>query len=867
MGCKITLEITNYDKTTGKTKLIPDLELGSIQNDQQLTVDLLAQAIANLSKEARSTLAAQLRAAKVQSTSAEDIQKREILSNITLDELTKQYPELEKYGIPKDLQYSPTLLRCYKAEFNGSMYKGRAVDSKGNEVFIINNFWDADKLFKHLSAKLNLAKFIQGNDIDESLKQYAEDLVVIANRYKRTVQKLIEDFLVDKNHFTTFRYGDKLYSPKRLINKVLSQVTQQVYDEGDKSDLQLELEAAKEYTGNNNEWKFEKKKLYDVLVTFVEDFEKTYPFDVFKDLSSEALNQILSPIFENDVRLIKATVKSATTGKKVIKDTPKEIRRKNLSKADLQKLYKTAFEGVEDAPKTIQAAAQKYKEGFMQAMRPMQLTYTDNQGVSHEIQLEMDEEYNVTAFYEYEVEPKVVEKSSYITLDMHNWATIGEIYNFGYDSQPIFKLTEEYKGFYIYEFHKEGATHYAVSRSVISPKAYMKTFSSLDFAKQNIDSNQDTLEECGLWSIKQHTGRPRVSELEMKGIRVGQIITTLDLQIPYYQYKHFSDSVKKLFEGTVQNFHQTLKFIPNITKLDTPEKAAAFIYLAHKALKTNQDFFKAMEENKEAVQNIIKIIDEADTISYLVEKETKYGSRTEYHLKLLQNHGDNINLEGTFNDVTIQTFMDQSLTEAITYFNKSFGINIHAVTRSELEQFSKENNLKLEGKLDVVKAFVYNGEIYINTSNANVENLFHELSHIFLGILKAKDFDMYQEIIDEYTKKSNFAYQFREHKKAYQYYSEQDIIEESVADMIAEDMFKNKSLGGQDFNGDAFMQLFEDIMKKSKRFLSMEGNGLDSFSKNMKRMLDENGDAMQRNMQISELVRQYIEDGTITEIC
>ena len=93
-----------------------------------------------------------------------------------------------------------------------------------------------------------------------------------------------------------------------------------------------------------------------------------------------------------------------------------------------------------------------------------------------------------------------------------------------------------------------------------------------------------------------------------------------------------------------------------------------------------------------------------------------------------------------------------------------------------------------------------------------------------------------------------------------------DVIEESVADMIAEDMFKNKSLGGQSFNGDVFMQLFEDIMKRSKRFSSMEDNGL-GFSKHIKKLLDENGNAMQRNMQISELVRQYIEDGTITEIC
>ena len=127
---------------------------------------------------------------------------------------------------------------------------------------------------------------------------------------------------------------------------------------------------------------------------------------------------------------------------------------------------------------------------------------------------------------------------------MHNWSPIGEIYDFSYASQPLFTLTEQYKGFYIYEFHKNGKTHYATSRSIISPKAYMKTFSSLEYAKQSIDENKDTIKNCGLWSIKQHAGRPRVSELEMKGIREGQIITTLDLQLPSYNYQNFSDSVK-----------------------------------------------------------------------------------------------------------------------------------------------------------------------------------------------------------------------------------------------------------------------------------------------------------------------------------
>jgi hypothetical protein len=60
----------------------------------------------------------------------------------------------------------------------------------------------------------------------------------------------------------------------------------------------------------------------------------------------------------------------------------------------------------------------------------------------------------------------------------------------------------------------------------------MSTYSSLDRAKAAVDKNRDTLEKCGLYSIKQFTGTPRVSEIEMKNVREGSIITTLDLELP-----------------------------------------------------------------------------------------------------------------------------------------------------------------------------------------------------------------------------------------------------------------------------------------------------------------------------------------------
>ena len=302
MACDLTLQISNYNVETNKKEVIP-VPLGQIGEDQNISIGYIADVISKLDKETRSTLAAQLRAAKVQNITNKTVEDHQIISNISLNDLVKQYPDLSKYNIPQDLQYKFTLLKCYRAEFSGTTYKGRTVDSKGNEIFIVNNIWDAEKLFKHLSVKLNLNKFIQGDNLDESLKEYAEDLDVISKRYKKNIQKLIEDFLINKNAYNTFKQGNKLYNPRRIINKVLSQITGELYDEGDKSDLQLELESIKEQTGSKNEWKFEKRKLYDVLTTFFEDFQNSYTFDQFKELDTNTLNEILTNLFADDVKL------------------------------------------------------------------------------------------------------------------------------------------------------------------------------------------------------------------------------------------------------------------------------------------------------------------------------------------------------------------------------------------------------------------------------------------------------------------------------------------------------------------------------------------------------------------------------------
>lgn len=870
MPCKIKLQITNYNSETNKVETLPPRVLGTVDESQSINLDQIAEFISKLSKEERSALAAQLRAAKVQKVTNKTVEEHQIVSNTSIKDLVTMYPDLEKYDLPIDLQHKCVLLKCSSAQFNGVTYKGRTVTSKGEEIFIINNIYDAEKFFKHMSIRLSLDRFVQGNKVHESLKEYEEDLKVIATRYHKTIHQLISNFLINKKAYNSFKIENKLYNPSRIINKVLHQITGELFDAGDKSDLQIELESIKESNSTNNIWILDKKKLYNVLSTFFENFKKQFTLEQFKDLDSDALNSILTSLFVNDVKLIKASVKNVTNGEKIIKQPKKDKKIVSVKQDIIQKYYELKFlPNNPDLPKSYKAAAKLLGYKFKEFWGNDPIPITDKDGITYMATIEMDENFKVTASYEMDVTPTVTEKSSYITLNLNNWSTIGEIYDFSYADQPLFTFTEKYKGFYIYEYHKNGVTHYAISRSIISPNSYMKTFSDLMYAKQFINTNTDTLNECGLWTIKQYKGRPRSVELEMKGLKEGQIITTLDIQLPSrFTKSSFSGYVKNLIDNDINYFHNHLNFIPNITILDSPEKAVAFIYLTHDKLKKGEDYLQFLENNEEIVQKIIEQINESSTVSYLIEKEESIGKgRKKYYLKFLQNNGTNVSLDGKLGDLTIQDFIDQNLNDAINYFNNTFDVNIKSITRSDLELMNQKYNLGLENKLEVIKAFVYNGEIYINTSNANSQDLFHELSHIFLGVLKVKDPQAYQEIIDSFSTHKNFKYQYNAHQKTYRHYAEQDVIEEVVADMISEEMFKAKQLGSSDFIGNEFLLQFEEILKRSERFTrTMQDNGL-GFANYMKDLLNENTGAIQRNMKISNLIQRLIKERKIIEKC
>ena len=201
------------------------------------------------------------------------------------------------------------------------------------------------------------------------------------------------------------------------------------------------------------------------------------------------------------------------------------------------------------------------------------------------------------------------------------------------------------------------------------------------------------------------------------------------------------------------------------------------------------------------------------------------------------------------------------MEQAVQYFNEKFDIAINTMSQTELNDFGKQNGINVKN----ARAFIYNGQIYINSSNANVSDVFHEMAHIFLGVLKVKYPDSYQAVIAKYQQKPKFKTNLDYINEAYTNFAMQDKLEECVADMIADKMFQKQSLlnefKGQDFLED-FKFIFDNFPKNIANPIAESGLAFDTF---MKEGISENSTAIRRNMKIANLIKDNIELGKIKE--
>lgn len=858
MGCDIKVLVNNY--VDGKLQTVEQTLLKN--TDEDVSISRAVELITQLPKAERTKLAALFRAAKVQALKKSDVEKHEFISNTTIGQLQDKFPDLKEAFPDLEINENHTIVACNQIQLNGSKYFGRVISPSGSDIFFVNGFYGAQDLFNYLDQRQKIKKAVDNNTLREDLKEYQEELNSIIDKYKVTGEKLLLDYLDNKSKYKPFKdsKGNNII-PSKTLNNILCKI-QDIYNpDVGKSDLELAIRSIKDTKHSNRfEYKLTMKNLYSVLSNYIQDMPS---FEEFNNLNQEDLQQFLHNIFLFDPNLMKAKVSKVIGGE--TKEIVKEAIDKRIPQTEIKKKWKELQEQYNKQGIKLESLDKTIKNSPEQAIGLLKTALAD---LNPDITIQ-DGKIQIKYKTKEEVQQKESAKQLILSFP---YSSLGEVYNFGYDSKYLFSpvKAEEgvdtdgmYHGVYIYKYYNPSTriTHYAISRSIISPNSYSQTFSSLEAAKAKIDNWNATqkLREAGLYSIKMHPTTPRTSKIELKGVKEGQIVTTLDIQLS--SISKFPEIFKQVLDGTLADFRKVFPDIEGIETLDTPEKAAAFVYLFTKGLKTaenkNTDINQLIKSNQKLGKEIVDQINKAETKSYLVE-EMRGNIAT---LKYLENNGNKIDITGKFGDEAATKPTTASMEQAVEYFNDKFGIDINTMSQTELNDFGKQNNIDVKN----ARAFIYNGQIYINSSNANVSDVFHEMAHIFLGVLKAKYPDSYQAIITKYQQSPKFKNNFKYIDVAYNNFAMQDKLEECVADMIADKMFQKQSLinefKGQDFLED-FKFIFDNFPKNVVNPIAESGLAFDTF---MKEGISGNSEAIKRNMKISNLIKDNIELGKIKE--
>ena len=326
---------------------------------------------------------------------------------------------------------------------------------------------------------------------------------------------------------------------------------------------------------------------------------------------------------------------------------------------------------------------------------------------------------------------------------------IGDAYSVAYDTIACMP-SEDYRGYTIYKYEQNEKSLYFTSRGSLLETSKTKPTSSLEEAKHKIDEKlklQDLRSNSFIEFMFKDSyiedGKKVFTDSFSEDIKSStyiaskQIVSVIDIPIDPHTTIASQESYlltgKHLDKGrsvpyNLEDFYSLIDTynISNDQKgkikklLDTPQKAVAFIY------KVNEQLGTESRGSGTKLYNIAKTISEAPLVYYYVESASKSG-RGQYKYQVIRTTVNEVTESRNKPNYPVQ----QWLSAIATVINDEFGVQANLLTAQEIK------DLKLPVNVDTDKAFVYNGEVYINTTIATSNDLLHEYTHLLLGIIKS----------------------------------------------------------------------------------------------------------------------------------
>lgn len=244
-------------------------------------------------------------------------------------------------------------------------------------------------------------------------------------------------------------------------------------------------------------------------------------------------------------------------------------------------------------------------------------------------------------------------------------------------------------------------------------------------------------------------------------------------------------------EGTKDSLYKLLRDTYKISKSEY-EKIDSY----DKALALLVEMSKLPELNTKTVSVAIKTVSEIPTYEFMVIAKHKY---QDVNKLVVQRVSDVETAEDTYVPPALPLL--QKLAEAINdKFTRRSKITeplVYVITNSDIT--NGEYGLNEFQNVDrSASGFIFNGHIYINASYAHLDDLAHEFGHLFLGVMKAANFEEYMKLMETVSSMLPIK-RLKEKKRMQPQYAnlaDEDLTEEAFVDLFG-DYLKgnNKTLG------------------------------------------------------------------------
>lgn len=757
----------------------------------------------------------------LRSVKLKDLQQEGIQANCSLQYL-RESPEFSDIQFPEG---NANILLVNKLSIGGKPIYGRTIDSNGEEVFIVKGTKeDVQKLANFLKIRNTIRDY--GLNISEESPYYQElNEILQESKQKNPDVSSIEDMLVDYVSNKKAYSGIFLKSGKSAI-QVAESFLRNLRNYDIPNDFEdpfvTDLNFRKFYKGDGEIF-ISNQDLYKMLKQYhkpLSDSLGIFSQKVFNEFGSKKVDEVVNSILD----------------------------------------YVSSQEGnVEDAKQVLDGA----KNGYDAILR-----------------LVLSSEPDFTYQYDYSSKKGITLKQQF--------TPISEKYGIAYDTIQSM-ATEPYRGYTIYaETLPNKKKRYYLSRGTMVEQSLSNSYTSKKAAQAAVDKalakqhlRKNSLIEFKFrdHSVNEDGSSNWDNSLSSEFVRSstnflpGQIIESLN--IPVDKNTNIRGDEQFLLGKnayTLQSFNKLIQSwniddnskAQIVSEMNTPEKAVTYIYKVNELL--------GMEDrtNAKELVNIADNIAGSDSNYYYIEDRKSLGSNG-WEYKVIPTDKDQIQ-EYKKNQTAPITMWMSAISTAL---QNQFGVPINLITSEEVAK-------ELKGIADpnIDKAFIYNGEVYVNTSIASTNDLLHEHVHLVLGMLKSNPElrGNYERLLNLVLSTDEGRFTLNKLKDRYSGLSQMDLAEEVFAKLFSNYVRRHTSL-----QTDQVFSASEDQLKKLTKSVfntnisdikEFYGKSVTSifgkFNKEVAQMLqspDIDFGSTKSSRKISAWISKQVADGNIIEKC